>query len=41
VVLALEAVGMGDGAAWQYACVRATSGGLEVKYGDELVWSAP
>src|SRR5262249_51020507 len=27
-------------AAWQYACVRATSGGLEVKYGDEVVWTA-
>ena len=40
VVLALEAVGAAEQAAWQYACVRATSGGLEVKHGDGLVWSA-
>ena len=25
---------------WQYAFVRATSGGLEVKLGDEVVWTA-
>jgi hypothetical protein len=40
VVLVLEAVGTAEQAAWQYACVRATSGGLEVRHGDELVWSA-
>jgi hypothetical protein len=40
VVLILEAVGTAEQAVWQYACVRATSGGLEVKHGDELVWSA-
>jgi hypothetical protein len=40
VVLILEAVRMMEEATWQYACVRATSGGLEVKHGDELVWSA-
>ena len=41
VVLALEAVGSPEDAVWQYACSRATSGGLEVRWGDELVWSAP
>lgn len=40
VVMALEAVGPADKAEWQYACVRATSGGLEVRLGDEVVWSA-
>lgn len=40
VVIALEAVGPADKAEWQYACVRATSGGLEVKLGDEVVWTA-
>lgn len=40
VVLALEAVGPADKAEWQCAFVRATSGGLEVKLGDEVVWSA-
>jgi hypothetical protein len=29
-----------DEAVWQYACVRATSGGLEVRHGDEVVWTA-
>ena len=41
VVLALEAVGTADKADWQYALVRATSGGLEVKLGDRVVWTAP
>ncbi|HEY1376817.1 MAG TPA: hypothetical protein VGF55_08480 [Gemmataceae bacterium] len=41
VVLALEAVGTADRADWQYALVRATSGGLEVKLGDRVVWTAP
>ena len=40
-VLALEAVGTADKADWQYALVRATSGGLEVKLGDRVVWTAP
>lgn len=40
VVMALEAVGPADKTEWQYACVRATSGGLEVKLGDEVVWTA-
>jgi hypothetical protein len=41
VVLILEAVGTADKADWQYAFVRATSGGLEVKLGDRVVWTAP
>ena len=41
VVLVLEAIGTADKADWQYAFVRATSGGLEVKMGDEVVWTAP
>ena len=41
VVMALEAIGDKDKAEWHYACVRATSGGLEVKLGDEVVWTAP
>ena len=40
VVLVLEAIGTADKAEWQCAFVRATSGGLEVKLGDEVVWSA-
>jgi hypothetical protein len=40
VVMALEAIGTAENAVWQYACVRATSGGLEVKHGDEVVWTA-
>ena len=40
VVMAIEAVGTAEDAVWQYACVRATSGGLEVKLGDEVVWTA-
>jgi hypothetical protein len=39
-VLVLEAVGTADKAEWQYALVRATSGGLEVKLGDRVVWTA-
>jgi hypothetical protein len=41
VVLALEAVGTAEKAAWQYAFARATSGGLEVRLGGEVVWTAP
>jgi hypothetical protein len=40
-VLVLEAIGTADKADWQYAFARATSGGLEVKMGDEVVWTAP
>jgi hypothetical protein len=40
VVLVLEAVGTADKADWQYALARATAGGLEVKLGDEVVWTA-
>ena len=40
VVLVLEAVGAADQAVWQYGFARATSGGLEVKSGDAVVWSA-
>ncbi len=39
-VLILEAIGTAERAAWQYAFARATSGGLEVKLADEVVWSA-
>jgi hypothetical protein len=41
VVLVLEAVGTAEKSAWQYAFARATSGGLEVKLGREVVWTAP
>jgi hypothetical protein len=41
VVLILEAIGSAEKAEWHYACVRATSGGLEVKLGDDIVWTAP
>lgn len=37
-VMLLEAVGTPGEATWQYAFVRATSGGLEVRLGDEVVW---
>ncbi len=40
IVLVLEAVGTAEKAVWQYAFVRATSGGLEVKLGAEVVWTA-
>jgi len=40
VVLVLEAVGTAEKAAWQYAFVRSTSGGLEVKLDKEVVWTA-
>jgi hypothetical protein len=41
VVLLLEAIGTAEKANWQYALVRSTSGGLEVKLGNEVVWTAP
>ena len=40
IVLVLEAVGVGDSASWEYACVRATSGGLEMRLDDSIVWTA-
>jgi hypothetical protein len=40
VVLVLEAIGTAEKAEWQYAFARATSGGLEVKLGDAVVWTA-
>jgi hypothetical protein len=40
VVLVLEAIGTAENE-WQCAFVRATSGGLEVKMGDDVVWTAP
>jgi hypothetical protein len=40
VVLALEAVGTAEKAEWQCAFARATSGGLEVKFGAEVQWTA-
>jgi hypothetical protein len=39
-VLVLEAIGTAEKAGWQYAFARATSGGLEVKLGKEVVWTA-
>jgi hypothetical protein len=41
VVLVLEAIGTAEKADWQCSFVRATSGGLEVRRGGEVVWSAP
>jgi hypothetical protein len=40
VVLLLEAVGTAEKAEWQCAFARATSGGLEVRLGDQVVWTA-
>jgi hypothetical protein len=40
VVLVLEAITADAKTEWKYAFVRATSGGLEVKLGDEVVWTA-
>jgi hypothetical protein len=40
-VLVLEAIGTADKAEWHYAFARATSGGLEVKLGNDVVWTAP
>jgi hypothetical protein len=40
VILVLEAIGTAEKADWQYAFARATSGGLEVKLGTEVVWTA-
>lgn len=39
-LLLLEAVVVDDQPRWQYAFSRATSGGLEARLGDELVWKA-
>jgi hypothetical protein len=40
VVLVLEAVGTVEKANWEYAFVRSTSGGLEVKLGNDVIWTA-
>jgi hypothetical protein len=40
IVIALEAVGPANEAVWQYAFARATSGGVEAKLGDSVVWKA-
>jgi hypothetical protein len=40
LVLSVEAVGPMGKPEWQYAFVRATSGGLEVKLADAVVWTA-
>ncbi|MDA1230422.1 MAG: hypothetical protein O2856_06580 [Planctomycetota bacterium] len=39
IVLILEAVGEGDSASWEYACVRATSGALEMRLDDSVIWT--
>src|SRR5262249_53144581 len=38
VLLLVEAVVLDDRPRWQYAFARATSGALEARLGDELVW---
>jgi hypothetical protein len=38
VLLMLEAVGAGDTSRWQYGLVRRTSGGLEARLDDQVVW---
>lgn len=40
VVLVLEAIGTAEKAEWQFAFARATSAGLEVRAGDDVVWTA-
>ena len=40
IVLMLEADGTGDSMSWEYACVRATSGGLEMRLDGAVVWTA-
>ena len=40
IVLVLEAVGTGDVMTWEYACIRATSGGLEMRLDGTVVWTA-
>lgn len=40
IVSILEAVGEGDSASWEYACVRATSGALEMRLDDSVIWTA-
>lgn len=40
-VLLIEAVMQEGGARWQFACARATSGGLEAQLDGKLVWTAP
>jgi hypothetical protein len=36
----LEAVGIAKNSTWRYAFVRSTVGGLEMKLGREVVWTA-
>lgn len=40
IVLILEAVTTGNTTEWEYACVRATSGGLEMRLDGTVVWNA-
>ena len=40
IVLVIEAFGTGDALTWEYACVRATSGGLEMRLDGTVVWTA-
>jgi hypothetical protein len=40
VLLLLEAVRHDKGPRWQFACARATAGGLEAKLDGQVVWSA-
>jgi hypothetical protein len=41
VLLLIESVKEGDSAKWQYAFARRTSGELEGRLGDQMVWQAP
>jgi hypothetical protein len=41
IILLLQANETDGGSRWEYAFARATSGGLEVKLQEEIVWSAP
>lgn len=39
-ILSIEAIKLNDRTEWQYAFVRQTSGGLEARLGDQIVWQA-
>ena len=41
VLLAVEAVAGKSGPEWQYAFIRQTSGGVEARLGDEVLWTQP
>lgn len=41
LVIVFEARPIADGLVWHYAPARMTTGGLTVKYRDQLVWEAP